>query len=85
MGFLEVVPCHLGSTFSRNRTCLASNQGEKWEEEEEMGLKERKGLKGPDKQIQIDDRKWASENILNGVYLSKHLLSTIKILDLGGN
>ena len=29
--------------------------------------------------------KWASGNILNGVYLTKYLLSSLKILDLGGD
>ena len=33
MDILEVVPCHLGSTFSRNRTFLALNQGEEEGEE----------------------------------------------------
>jgi len=42
-------------------------------------------VKGPDKQIQIDVRKWASGNFLNGLYLSKYLLPTLKILDLGGD
>ena len=38
-------------------------------------------VKGPDKQIQIDE----SGNILDGVYLSKYLLSALKILYLGGD
>ena len=42
-------------------------------------------VKGPDKQIQTDARKWASGNFLNGLYLSKYLLPTLKILDLGGD
>ena len=42
-------------------------------------------VKGPDKQLQNEDAQSLSVDFLNGLYLSKYLLPTLKILDLGGD
>ena len=42
-------------------------------------------VKGPDKQLQNEDAQILSVDFLNGLYLSKYLLPTLKILDLGGD
>ena len=41
-------------------------------------------VKGPDKQLQSVHAQILSVDFLNGLYLSKYLLPTLKILDLGG-
>ena len=41
--------------------------------------------KGPDKQLQNEDAQILLVDFLNGLYLSKYLLPTLKILDLGGD
>ena len=42
-------------------------------------------VKGPDKQLQNEDAQILSVDFLNGLYLSKYLLPTLKILDLAGD
>ena len=42
-------------------------------------------VKDPDKQLQSVSAQILSVDFLNGLYLSKYLLPTLKILDLGGD